>query len=170
MITGGNRTVIYGLDGPLGAMVQSVLGQSGRPVPTYLLQGECVGHGDVQQKLDHIVTGDLVVAGVVRRDGDGECRRHRHMEQKRDHIIPIDQAVAVNVAGSPESAADGAFLAVSGQCVFGNIVLFRLPEGEAVPFGHTSGAYGEVADELTAAAVCLRKGIFLMGEKVCFRT
>ena len=61
------------------------------------------------------------------------------------------------------------FLVPAAPWVFGNIVLFRLPEGVAVPFGHTSGAYGEVADELTAAAVCLRKGIFLMGEKVCFR-
>lgn len=61
------------------------------------------------------------------------------------------------------------FLVPAAPWVFGNIVLFRLPEGVAVPFGHTSGAYGEVADELTAAAVCLRKDIFLMGEKVCFR-
>lgn len=61
------------------------------------------------------------------------------------------------------------FLVPAAPWVFGNIVLFRLPEDVSVPFGHTSGAYGEVADELTAAAVCLRKGIFLMGEKVCFR-
>ena len=61
------------------------------------------------------------------------------------------------------------FLVPAAPWVFGNIVLFRLPEDVTVPFGHTSGAYGEVADELTVAAVCLRKGIVLMGEKVCFR-
>ena len=61
------------------------------------------------------------------------------------------------------------FLVPAAPWVFGNIVLFRLPEDVTVPFGHITGAYGEVADELTAAAVCLRKGIFLMGEKVCFR-
>ena len=61
------------------------------------------------------------------------------------------------------------FLVPAAPWVFGNIVLFRLPENVSVPFGHITGAYGEVADELTAAAVCLRKGIFLMGEKVCFR-
>ena len=61
------------------------------------------------------------------------------------------------------------FLVPAAPWVFGNIVLFRLPEDVSVPFGHTSVAYGSVADELTAAAVCLRKGIFLMGEKVCFR-
>lgn len=61
------------------------------------------------------------------------------------------------------------FLVPAAPWVFGNIVLFRLPEDVSVPFGHITGAYGEVADELTAAAVCLRKGIFLMGEKVCFR-
>lgn len=61
------------------------------------------------------------------------------------------------------------FLVPAAPWVFGNIVLFRLPEDVSVPFGHTSVAYGSVADELTAAAVCLRKGIVLMGEKVCFR-
>lgn len=61
------------------------------------------------------------------------------------------------------------FLVPAAPWVFGNIVLFRLPEDVSVPFGHITGAYGEVADELTAAAVCLRKGIFLMREKVCFR-
>lgn len=61
------------------------------------------------------------------------------------------------------------FLVPAAPWVFGNIVLFRLPEDVSVPFGHITGAYGEVADELTAAAVCLRKGIFLMGEKACFR-
>lgn len=61
------------------------------------------------------------------------------------------------------------FLVPAAPWVFGNIVLFRLPEDVSVPFGHITGAYGEVADDLTAAAVCLRKGIFLMGEKVCFR-
>lgn len=60
------------------------------------------------------------------------------------------------------------FLVPAAPWVFGNIVMFRLPEDVTVPYGYTSGTYGEVADDLTAAAVCLRKGIFLMGEKVCF--
>ena len=53
------------------------------------------------------------------------------------------------------------FLVPAAPWVFGNIVMFRLPEDVTVPYGYTSGAYGEVADDLTAAAVCLRKGIFL---------
>ena len=60
------------------------------------------------------------------------------------------------------------FLVPAAPWVFGNIVLFRLPEGVTVPYGYHSGTYGSVADDLTAAAICLRKGIFLMGKKVIF--
>lgn len=61
------------------------------------------------------------------------------------------------------------FLVPAAPWVFGNIVMFRLPEGVKPPFGYASTAYGEVGDDLTAAAVCLRKGIFHIGGKVCFR-
>ena len=60
------------------------------------------------------------------------------------------------------------FLVPAAPWVFGNIVLFRLPEGVKPPYGYCSAAYGEIAEDLTAAAICLRKGIFLMGEKACF--
>lgn len=52
---------------------------------------------------------------------------------------------------------------------FGNIVMFRLPEGVDVPFSLETGSFGAVADPLTAAAIGLRRGVRVHGNKVSFR-
>jgi len=52
---------------------------------------------------------------------------------------------------------------------FGNIIMFRLPEDVEVPFFFSTGAFGAVAQPLTAAAIGLRRGAVVMGKKVFFR-
>ena len=52
---------------------------------------------------------------------------------------------------------------------FGNIIMFRLPEGLEVPFPLETGSFGEVADPLTAAAIGLRRGVKVLGKKIWFR-
>ena len=79
-----------------------VLGQETRPIRLsccQLSKWENIGHRNVKQQLNDIIPGDLVIAGVIRRNVDGEHRRHRHMEQKLDYIIPVDLTTAVNVTG-----------------------------------------------------------------------
>lgn len=61
------------------------------------------------------------------------------------------------------------YLVPAAPWVFGNIVMFRLPEDLEVPFCFSSRTYGTVADDLTAASVGLRRGVMLLGERVCFR-
>ena len=52
---------------------------------------------------------------------------------------------------------------------FGNLIMFRLPEGMEVPFHLKTGSFGEVADPLTAAAIGLRRGVKVLGKKIWFR-
>lgn len=52
---------------------------------------------------------------------------------------------------------------------FGNIIMFRLPEGVNVPFSYESKAFGTVFQPLTAAAIGLRRGAWVLGKKVLFR-
>ncbi len=52
---------------------------------------------------------------------------------------------------------------------FGNIVMFRLPEGMEVPFSFETDSFGTVADPLTAAAIGLRRGVRVHGKKIWFR-
>ena len=61
------------------------------------------------------------------------------------------------------------FLVPAAPWAFGNIVMFRLPEGVDVPYGRQSGRFGAVADPLTAAAVGLRRGVRVLGKKLWFR-
>lgn len=61
------------------------------------------------------------------------------------------------------------FLVPAAPWVFGNLVLFRLPEGMEVPFPREIKGYGCVADPLTAAALGLRKGMWMAGGKPHFR-
>ena len=70
---------------------------------------------------------------------DGFCRIYEH------HLIP------------------------AAPWVFGNIVMFRLPEGMEVPFSFESGRFGAVAEPLTAAAIALRRGVRVLGKKIWFR-
>ena len=53
--------------------------------------------------------------------------------------------------------------------VFGNIVMFRLPEGLEVPFPVETGSFGTVAEPLTVAAIGLRRGVRVRGKKIWFR-
>lgn len=74
-----------------------------------------------------------------------------------------------------ESAFDGfcriyeEHLIPAAPYAFGNIVMFRLPEGVEVPFSFESGNYGAVAESLTAAAIGLRRGIKVLGKNIWFR-
>ena len=52
---------------------------------------------------------------------------------------------------------------------FGNLIMFRLPEGMDAPFPLKTGGFGTVADPLTAAAIGLRRGAWVVGKKVLFR-
>ena len=61
------------------------------------------------------------------------------------------------------------FLVPAAPWVFGSLVLFRIPDGMELPFSRNCGAYGTVADPLTAAAVALGKGVKILGKKVFFR-
>ena len=61
------------------------------------------------------------------------------------------------------------FLIPAAPWVFGNLVMFRLPEDMQVPFPFGDRSHGEVADPLTAAALGLRRGIRVSGERVHFR-
>lgn len=61
------------------------------------------------------------------------------------------------------------FLVPAAPWVFGSLVLFRLPREINLPFSQDCGAYGSVADPLTAAAVALGKGVKILGKQVFFR-
>lgn len=61
------------------------------------------------------------------------------------------------------------FLIPAAPWVFGNIVMFRLPEGLDVPFPFETDRFGTVAEPLTAAAVALRRGVKVLGKKIWFR-
>lgn len=52
--------------------------------------------------------------------------------------------------------------------LFGHMVMFRLPEDVAADFPFETGKYGTVADNLTAAAAALRKGVRIVNGKPRF--
>ena len=60
------------------------------------------------------------------------------------------------------------FLVPSCPWIFGNLVLFRLPEGIKTEFPNATKAFGEVADPLTAAAVAMRGGMRIVKGKPVF--
>jgi len=53
--------------------------------------------------------------------------------------------------------------------IFGNLVMFRLPEDMEIQLPYFTKKYGEVADGLTAAAAALRSGVRITGGKPVFR-
>lgn len=53
--------------------------------------------------------------------------------------------------------------------LFGNMVMFHIPEGVEVPFAHETKKYGTVADKLTAAAAALERGVKIQGGKPVFK-
>ena len=61
------------------------------------------------------------------------------------------------------------FLVPAAPWVFGSLVMFRLPEGLQVPFSSEAKGYGHVADPLTAAALGLRRGVWMTGDQPRFR-
>lgn len=60
------------------------------------------------------------------------------------------------------------FLVPAAPWVFGNIVMFRLPEDLQIPES-LARPYGHIADPLTVAALIMRRGIAVAGEQVIFR-
>lgn len=61
------------------------------------------------------------------------------------------------------------FLVPACPWIFGNMVLFRLPEGMKVPFSRETGRYGTVADACTAAAAALERGVRIRKGRPVFR-
>ena len=60
------------------------------------------------------------------------------------------------------------FLIPACPWLFGNLVLFRIPEGMEVPFSRDT-RYGHVANPLTAATAALKQGISFRGGRPAFR-
>ena len=60
------------------------------------------------------------------------------------------------------------YLVPAAPWVFGNLVMFRMPEDLPLPESLTKG-YDHVADPLTVAAMVLRRGIVVAGERVIIR-
>ena len=60
------------------------------------------------------------------------------------------------------------FLVPAQPWVFGNMVMFHIPEGVDVPFSFETSKYGTVADPLTAAAAALEKGVKIVGGQPVF--
>ena len=52
--------------------------------------------------------------------------------------------------------------------LFGRLILFRIPDDVTVPFPFETERYGSVADKLTAAAIALRSGVVVAGNKPVF--
>lgn len=61
------------------------------------------------------------------------------------------------------------FLVPAAPWVFGNIVMFRLPDGLEIP-ASLAEPYAHIADPLTVAAMVLRRGIAVVGDQVIFRS
>ncbi|MBO7252281.1 MAG: phosphodiester glycosidase family protein [Oscillospiraceae bacterium] len=62
------------------------------------------------------------------------------------------------------------FLVPACPWLFGNMVMFRLPEDVEIPFSFSTKKYGRVADPLTAAAVAMEQTIRLHRGKPHFAT
>lgn len=52
--------------------------------------------------------------------------------------------------------------------LFGTLVMFHIPEDVDIPFQRSTGKYGVVADNLTAAAAALQRGVKMVGKKPVF--
>lgn len=61
------------------------------------------------------------------------------------------------------------FLVPACPWLFGQMVMFCLPEDVQVDFPYETGEYGTVADRLTAVAAALKKGVSIRGGKPVFR-
>ena len=61
------------------------------------------------------------------------------------------------------------YLVPSCPWLFGNILMFRIPEGLDAEFPFDTCRYGTVADRLTAAAAALRDGVWFLNGKPVFR-
>lgn len=57
------------------------------------------------------------------------------------------------------------YLVPAQPWVFGNMVMFRIPEDMDVPFPFTTAKYGAVADRLTAATAAMKKHVKIVGKK-----
>lgn len=60
------------------------------------------------------------------------------------------------------------FIVPSKPMVFGQLVLFHLPDNYDSCFAHETRTYGNVFSDVTAAAIALRKGVKILGGKPVF--
>lgn len=61
------------------------------------------------------------------------------------------------------------FLVPACPWLFGNMVMFRLPEDMAVPFPYDTAQFGQLCEPLTAAAAALKQGVRFRGKQPVFR-
>ena len=62
------------------------------------------------------------------------------------------------------------FLVPAQPWIFGNMVMFHIPDDVEVPFSYTTQKYGTVGDKLTAAVAAMEKDIHIISGKPVFRT
>jgi len=99
---------------------------------------------------------------------DGEIQRVQSVRldswQQLEFLRPVPDASAL------ERFSDiyRRYLVPACPWLFGNMVLFRLPEDLKVPLSFDT-AYGKLADRQIAAAALLRKGVTVAGRKPIFR-
>ena len=53
--------------------------------------------------------------------------------------------------------------------IFGNLLLFSVPDGLSVPFPCSSNRYGDLCDRLTCAAIALKEGVRVRGGQLRFK-
>ena len=98
-------------------------------------------------------------------------------ELQRIQLVRLENWSELNFL--PLEYADGAmdcfahiyrkFLVPAQPWVFGNMVMFHIPEDVEVPFSYVTQKYGTVEDRLTAATAAMEKDIRIVGGKPVFR-
>lgn len=109
---------------------------------------------DTQERIFHYPNGEIQRVQLVRQEswsnldflplsyGDGALECFAHIYRK--------------------------FLVPAQPWLFGNMVMFRIPDDMDVPFSFKTAKYGAVADKLTAAAAAMEKHARIVGKKPVF--
>lgn len=98
-------------------------------------------------------------------------------EIQRVHLVRFDDWSELKFLNpDPSDRAFACFVHIYRQYLvpgapwaFGNLVMFRLPKDFTLPAALVSRWAGKVTDPLTVAALALRRGVTVVGEKVLFR-
>lgn len=98
-------------------------------------------------------------------------------EIQRVHLVRFEDWAELDfLRPDPSKRAFGCFAHIYRQYLvpaapwaFGNLVMFRLPEDVQIPQALAARYCGKVSDPLTVAALSLRRGLAVLGEKALFR-